>query len=111
MGQNDTSVGDWPDRRNVEVRKVEPRGGVPTPLFFVSVAFKGVSFAVSLLFASLAGSFISVAAKGLMGAWCWRESTPLGWGDLKGPGTSFWCWQAGRLEGCEEQNETEARRG
>jgi hypothetical protein len=66
------------------VRKVEPRGGVPTPLFFVSVAFKGVSFAVSLLFASLAGSFISVAAKGLMGARCWRESNGHGWDDFEG---------------------------
>jgi hypothetical protein len=39
----------------------------PTPLFFVSVAAKGVSFAVSLLFATLAGRSISVAAKGLRG--------------------------------------------
>ena len=36
-----------------------------TPLFFVSVASKGLSNDVSLLFATLAGSFISVAAKGL----------------------------------------------
>ena len=40
---------------------------IDPPLFFVSVASKGVSFAVSLLFAALAGRFISVAAKGLMG--------------------------------------------
>ena len=38
---------------------------LPTPLFFVSVAAKGVSHAVSLLFATLAGEPISVAAKGL----------------------------------------------
>jgi hypothetical protein len=37
------------------------------PLFFVSVASKGFTHAVSLLFATLAGIFISVAAKGLMG--------------------------------------------
>lgn len=37
----------------------------PTPLFFVSIASKGVSFAVSRLFATLTGSAISVAAKGL----------------------------------------------
>ena len=34
-------------------------------MFFVSVASKGFSRAVSLLFATLAGGFISVAAKGL----------------------------------------------
>ncbi len=39
----------------------------PFPLFFVSVASKGLSPAVSLLFATLAGRSISVAAKGLMG--------------------------------------------
>ena len=39
-----------------------------TPLFFVSVASKGVSLAVSLLFATLAGISISVAAKGVRGA-------------------------------------------
>ena len=35
------------------------------PGFFVSVASKGFSLLVSLLFATLAGRFISVAAKGL----------------------------------------------
>src|SRR5712692_12093153 len=40
---------------------------LPHPLFFVSVASKGVSPAVSLLFATLAGRSISVAAKGLTG--------------------------------------------
>jgi hypothetical protein len=34
-------------------------------VFFVSVASKGLSRAVSLLFATLARRFISVAAKGL----------------------------------------------
>jgi hypothetical protein len=77
MGQNDTSVGDWPDRRNVEVRKVEPRGGVPTPLFFVSVAFKGVRFSVNLLSATVAGGSVGVAAKGFTGAVCWQESKGL----------------------------------
>src|SRR5713226_5943 len=43
------------------------------PLFFVSVAAKGLSPAVSLLFATLAGKSISVAAKGVRGALCWRE--------------------------------------
>jgi hypothetical protein len=35
-----------------------------TPVFFVSVASKGFSQTVSLLFATLAGRSISVAAKG-----------------------------------------------
>ena len=48
-------------------------GARPTPLFFVSVAAKGVSLAVSLLFATLAGGSIGVAVKGLTQANCWRE--------------------------------------
>jgi hypothetical protein len=38
---------------------------VSTPLFFVSVASKGVRYGVSLLFATLAERSISVIAKGL----------------------------------------------
>src|SRR6266478_3753697 len=49
-----------------------------TPLFFVSVASKGLTPTVSLLFATLAGRSISVAAKGLTGefleAWQGRAS-------------------------------------
>src|SRR6266478_2989474 len=56
----------------------------PTPLFFVSVASKEFSFAVSLLFATLAREFISVAAKGLTGTKCWRESNGFGWRDFGG---------------------------
>jgi len=37
----------------------------PHPVFFVSVAFKGLNLSVSLLFATLTGGSISVAAKGL----------------------------------------------
>src|ERR1700682_5509504 len=44
------------------------------PLFLVSVAGKGLSGAISLLFAILAGKSISVAAKGVGGASCWGES-------------------------------------
>ena len=44
----------------------------------ISVADKGVSSAVSLLFATLAARSISVAAKGLTGADCWRESNWVG---------------------------------
>src|ERR1700682_260172 len=39
----------------------------PTPVFFVSVASKEFSCAVSLLYATLAGRCISVAVKGLKG--------------------------------------------
>ena len=46
----------------------------PYPVYFVSIASKGFSQTVSLLFATLAGRSISVAAKGLTGADCWRES-------------------------------------
>jgi len=55
-------------------------------LFFVSVASKGFSRGVSLLFATLAGSFISVAAKGLRaivdsGQWTVvRGEKKRGWG-------------------------------
>jgi hypothetical protein len=40
----------------------------PHPLFFVSAASKGVTFFVSLLFATLAGWSVGVAAKGFAGA-------------------------------------------
>jgi hypothetical protein len=56
----------------------------PHPVFFVSVASKGFSFSVSLLFAALVGSFVSVAAKGLTEAECWRESNGPGWEDFGG---------------------------
>ena len=62
----------------------------PTPLFFVSVASKGFSPAVSLLFATLAGRRISVAAKGLTGADCWRESNWEGWEDFGGVRRTTW---------------------
>jgi hypothetical protein len=44
-------------------RKIAP--DCPLPLYFVSVASKGFSRIVSLLFATLAGRSIGVAAKGL----------------------------------------------
>jgi hypothetical protein len=53
-----------------------------SPWFFVSVASKGVSFSVSLLFATVAGYFVSVAGKGLMAAGCWREGNAIGWENL-----------------------------
>jgi hypothetical protein len=42
-----------------------PEADSPHPLFFVSVASKELSQSVSLLFATLAGGSISVAAKGV----------------------------------------------
>jgi hypothetical protein len=56
----------------------------PHPLFFVSVASKGLSYAVSLLFATLARRFISVAAKGFMGTNFLRESSGLRCEDFGG---------------------------
>jgi hypothetical protein len=61
---------------------VEKSEGLPA--FFVSVTSKGVSFAVSLLFATLAGESISVVVKGLMETVCWRESNDMGWEDFGG---------------------------
>ena len=60
------------------------------PLFFVSVESKGLSDPVSSLFATLAGDLISVAAKGLRGAGCWRESNGLGWEDFGGVRGTSW---------------------
>jgi hypothetical protein len=51
---------------------------VPLPLFFVSVASKGATPTVSLLSATLAGRFISVAAKGFTGPGSRRESNSKG---------------------------------
>ena len=41
--------------------------GDPTPMFFVSVASKGVRFSVSLLDATLASRRVSVASNGVAG--------------------------------------------
>ena len=60
------------------------------PLFFVSVASKGLSHTVSLLFATLAGRSISVAAEGLTGSDCWRESNWEGWEDFGGVRRTAW---------------------
>src|SRR5438132_14226871 len=48
--------------------------GTPHPWFFVSVASKGFSAAVSLVFATLAEKSISVAAKEVRGVNCRRKS-------------------------------------
>ena len=62
----------------------------PTPLFFVSVESKGLSLAVSLLFATLARGHISVAPKGLTRSKCWRESNWEGWEDFGGIRRTTW---------------------
>jgi hypothetical protein len=66
------------------------KGGTPIPLFFVSVAATGVSRAASLLFATLAGRSVSVAAKGVRGANCWRESNGHGYDDFEGVRRTAW---------------------
>jgi hypothetical protein len=53
-------------------------------VFFVSVASKAVSPAVSLLFATLAGESISVADKGLTQANCLREGNFVRPNDFEG---------------------------
>src|SRR5713101_4683619 len=62
----------------------------PPPMFLVSVASKGFSSAVSLLFATLAMRSISVAAKGLMEAKCWRGNNSLRWKDFGGVRRTAW---------------------
>src|SRR5712664_4137840 len=62
----------------------------PSPLFFVSVASKGLSPAVSLLFATLAGKSISVAGKGLTGVDFWRKSSCVGWKDSEEVRRTTW---------------------
>jgi hypothetical protein len=59
-------------------------------VFFVSVASKGLSHSVSLLFATLAGRCINVAAKGLTQPRCWLESNRLGWENLGGVRRTAW---------------------
>ena len=63
-------------------------------MFRVSVASKGFSCGVSLLFATLAGRFISVAAKGLTGAECDRDCCRVGggvgWEDPDGVRRTIW---------------------
>src|SRR5260370_35594456 len=55
------------ERPNVKFRRMLVNHDTPSPLFSVSVASKGLRPAVSLLFATLAGQSISVAAKGIRG--------------------------------------------
>ena len=59
-------------------------------VFFVSVASKGLSPAVSLLFATLAGKSISVAAKGFRKASRWRESNWNGREEFEGVRRTAW---------------------
>ena len=59
-------------------------------MFFVSVAAKGLSPAVSLLFATLAGKSISVAAKGVRGRAESEKVTGAGREDLEGVRRTAW---------------------
>jgi hypothetical protein len=65
------------ERRRSAGRRTPGSREVP-PVFFVSVASKGFSQAVSLLFATLAGESISVAAKGfrIQPGWKGERSPP-----------------------------------
>jgi len=59
-------------------------------VFFVSVAGKGLSPAVSLLFATLAGKSISVAAKGVRGRAEGEKVTGAGREDVGGVRRTVW---------------------
>jgi len=74
------------------------------PQFFVSVAFKGVSFGVSLLFATLARGSICVEGKGVRGANGWRERNGLGWERVEGVGRTAWREVPGMGAGMEIAN-------
>jgi hypothetical protein len=79
-----------------EVRKTLGLTDVP-PVLFVSVAAEGFSTPVGLLFATLAGNSISVAAKGLTfrssgreSVLCLGESNWEGWEDSEGVRRTPW---------------------
>jgi len=65
-------------------------GDPSLPRIFVSVASKGFSATVSLLFATFAGETISVASKGLTWTKCWREGNWVGWEDFEGVRRTAW---------------------
>jgi hypothetical protein len=70
-----------------------------SPGFFVCVASKGVSLAVSLLFATLTAESTSVAAKEVRRESCWPESNFARPNDSEGVrGTA---WRAPMIEGHE----------
>jgi hypothetical protein len=79
------------------------------PLFFVSVAFKGVSFGVSLLFTTLAERFVSVAAKGVRGADCWRESNWVEWEDIEGVRRTGWRARPAEASGMSRKPNRDAK--
>jgi hypothetical protein len=110
--ENGQFVSDWKQSSDWNLVAGEKRIDTPTPLFFVSVASKRVSLAVSLLFATLAERFICVAVKGFTWAVCWRESNALRYGDVAGVWTivcMFEGWKVWRLAGSEQQKGMKAR--
>jgi hypothetical protein len=70
-----------------KVKEAKSRG---PPMFFVSVASKGVRFGVSRLFATLVGKSICVACKGLTWEDCWRESNVMRWRHRGGVRSTTW---------------------
>ena len=81
---------------------LDAQGAGPHPLFFVSVAAKRLRDGVNPLFATLAGRSISVAAKGLMGAGCWRKSNWEVWEDLEGVRRTSWRAVPGKRAGMQK---------
>ena len=80
-------------------------------MFFVSVASKGFTPGVSLLFAILARRSISVAATGLMGEDCWRESTWEEWEDFGGFRRNAWRASPGTVTGMQMRHMVRRARG
>jgi hypothetical protein len=87
----------WVNPSRTALRASRNGSAPPSPLFFVSVASKGVSPAVSLLFATLAGGSISVAARELTQANCWRGGNFVRPNDSEGVRRTT--WRAGRVGG------------
>ncbi len=83
-----TGYGTWKSVRKMGGRRIAPDR--PHPLFFVSVASKGLSHAVSLLLATFTGEHISVASKGFTRTVYWRESNWEGWQDFGGVRRTAW---------------------
>jgi hypothetical protein len=61
-----------------------------SPLFFVSVASKGLRFSASLLESTLMGIFVSVASKEVTGADCLQKSNWPGPDDFEGVKRTAW---------------------
>jgi len=71
LARKKVAIHKWMKRKNGDFdRRKLVNHKTPHPLFFVSVAAKGLRNRISLLFATLARRSISVVVRGLMGAGC-----------------------------------------